>query len=71
MYLPTDAGSGPTGCPPRYLHTDSKTDPVKSLMVTSPISSGKQNEIQMEVSQLAVCELELDKYWLKAQFPHL
>lgn len=43
MNLPPDAGSGPTGCPPRYLHTVSKTDPVKSLLVTSPISSGKQN----------------------------
>lgn len=48
MYLPPNEGLGPTGCPPRYLHTLSKTDPVKLLMVTSTSSTGKKNEVQME-----------------------
>lgn len=47
-YLPPNEGLGPTGCPPSYLHTLSKTDSVKLLMVTSTSSTGKKNKVQME-----------------------
>lgn len=59
------------GVSPKYLHTLSKTDPVKLLMVTSTSSTGKKNEVQMEVAQLAMGDLELSMYSLKPQSPHL
>lgn len=59
------------GVSSKYLHTLSKTDPVKLLMVTSTSSTGKKNEVQMEVAQLAMGDLELSMYCLKPQSPHL
>lgn len=36
-------GFGPIGCPPRYLHIHSDTDPEKLLVSTSTVSMGKRS----------------------------